>query len=59
MCGGTWPPTRGEPSARTDRRIMLDGADDLIDALLTPVDFHLSGVITGSAGVASRSDEVK
>jgi len=33
MCGGTWPPNRGEPLTRTDKRIVLDGADDLIDAL--------------------------
>jgi len=32
MCGGTWPPLHGEPSTRTDQRILLDGADDLIDA---------------------------
>lgn len=32
MCGGTWPPNRGEPVTRTDNAILLDGADDLIDA---------------------------
>jgi hypothetical protein len=32
MCGGTWPPNRGERITRTDNAILLDGADDLIDA---------------------------
>jgi len=32
MCGGTWPPNRGEPPTRTDNTISLDGADNLIDA---------------------------
>jgi hypothetical protein len=32
MCGGTWPLNRGEPLTRTDKRIPLDGADNLVDA---------------------------
>jgi len=35
MCGGTWPPGRCEPATRSDEQFSLDGADDLIDALLT------------------------
>jgi len=35
MCGGTWPPNRGDPVTRNDTAISLDGADDLIVALLT------------------------
>jgi len=31
MCGGTWPPNRGDRVTRTDNAISLDGADDLID----------------------------
>jgi hypothetical protein len=37
MCGGTWPPTRGELLARTDEKLSLDGAADLIDAAFSVV----------------------
>jgi hypothetical protein len=48
MCGGTWPPLSAEPTARTDKKILLDGAADLIEAPAAEIVSH--------AGQAAKSD---